>query len=66
MWLFSREWTVRNVWRENYDSGGVTSRNVYPVGCGRDFIHTKLSSEPLFVWYNCKIDKLVEMGKDAK
>lgn len=46
--------------------GGRISSNIYPVGCGRDFIHTKLSLEPLFDWYNCKIDKLIELGKDAK
>lgn len=41
----------------------VTSRNIYPVGCSREFIHTKVSSETLFDRYNCKTDKLIELGK---
>lgn len=46
--------------------GGESCRNIHPAGCGREYIHTKFSSEPIFDWYNWKIDKLIELGKDAK
>ena len=57
------------MWKENDDNGvgsGGTSRNIYPLGCGREYLQMKLSSEHLFDWYDCKIDKLIELGKDAK